>query len=262
MKLSLILALTTLASASAFAGVQERAVEYKEGSTVLEGFFARPDTKDLKPRPAVVIVHDWMGISDDTKARARQVAELGYVVLAADIYGKGTRPKDADEAAKFAEQYRGGDRALLRKRVQAAIDTLAKMKDADPKRVAIMGYCFGGTAALEAARMNAPVIGAISFHGGLSSALTKEKKNIAAKVLALHGADDTFVPPAEVAAFEAEMRAAKADWQLVSYGNAVHGFTHVNAPRKPGAPFGYDEKADKRSWEAMKDFFTEIFERK
>lgn len=242
--------------------VTESVLEYKQGDTVLEGFVARPATKDLKRRPAIVIVHAWMGITDYEKTRAKQIAsELGYVAFAADIYGKATRPKNQEEAAQFAGKYRDGDRKLLRERINAAIAEAKKRRDVDPTKVIVAGYCFGGTAALEAGRSGADVAGIVSFHGGLNTKSPDDAKKIKGKVLALHGGDDPYVPVSEVQAFEDEMRKAGVDWQLISYGGAVHSFTHFDQPMKPGAGAGYNEKADKRSWIAFKNFTEEVFNR-
>jgi dienelactone hydrolase len=180
------------------------------------------------------------------------------VAFACDIYGKGIRPTAMPDAVAQAGKYKG-DRALLRKRVNAGLETLLKQEGVDKKRVAAIGYCFGGTSVLELARSGADVSGVVSFHGGLSSPTPEDAKNIKAKVLALHGADDPNVPPAEVAAFEKEMRDAKVDWQLVAYGGAVHSFTDKSAGNDNSKGAAYNEKADRRSWEAMKDLFAEIF---
>lgn len=237
--------------------VIEKTVDYKEGDTLLEGFIAMP--KSAKPKtPIIVVVHEWMGLGSYAKARAKMLAELGYIAFAADIYGKGVRAKNMDEAAKLATLYKS-DRPLMRKRIGAAITEAIKIQNADPSKVAVIGYCFGGTVALEAARAHAPVIAAVSFHGGLSSPLASETKDLKAKILVLHGGDDPFVNADEVKGFEEEMRKAKADWQLFSYGGAVHSFTNWETPYQPGAPMGYNESADKRSWLAMKSFFDEVF---
>ncbi len=248
----------SLLSVSAFAASPvEKTVEYKEGETPLEGFAVSPAhlPKGAKT-PLVVVVHEWMGLDHYAKTRARMLAELGYVAFAADIYGKGIRATNTEEAGKLAGKYKN-DRPLMRKRIGAAIETALKLPGVDPTRVAVIGYCFGGTVALEAARAKLPIVAAVSFHGGLSAADPKETKDLRAKILVLHGADDPTVPPAEVAAFQQEMRDAKADWQFIAYGNAVHKFTNPEAPYKPGQAFGYNEKADHRSWQAMRDFFKE-----
>jgi dienelactone hydrolase len=184
------------------------------------------------------------------------LVKLGYTVFAVDIYGKGVRADNAKDASARAAKYKS-DRALLRARVNAGLDVLRKNSRVDGGRLAAMGYCFGGTTALELARSGADVRAVVSFHGGLNTPNTTDAKQIKGKVLALHGADDPFVPPAEVAAFSDEMRQAGVDWQLVSYGGAVHAFTDWNAGRDNSKGAAYNEKADLRSWEAMKVFLAE-----
>lgn len=253
---SLILCLLT--PCVALAGLVEKTVEYKDGDTVLEGFHVYDDNVDGK-RPAVMIIHQWTGLTDYEKSRARQLAELGYNVFAADIYGKGIRPKPP-ESAKYAGKYKG-DRKLYRSRLLAGLDVLKSDSQTDPEKIAAIGYCFGGTGVLELARSGADVSGVVSFHGGLSAGEAMEAKEdeIKAKVLVCHGADDPHVPPTEVATFEGEMRNANVDWQLVSYGNAVHAFTQKMAGNDPSKGVAYNETADMRSWEDMKQFFAEIF---
>ena len=239
------------------AEIVTKSVEYKEGDTTLEGFVAY-DNSVKNSRPGVLIVHQWKGLGDYEKMRAEMLANMGYVAFACDIYGKGVRPASMQEAGAQAGKYKG-DRALLRKRVKAGLETLLKQQGVDAKRVAAIGYCFGGTTALELARSGADVAGVVSFHGGLGTPTPEDAKNIKCKVLACHGADDPNVPPAEVAGFEKEMRDAKVDWQLIAYGNAVHSFTDKSAGNDNSKGAAYNEKADRRSWEAMKDLFAEIF---
>lgn len=255
MKRLLLLSLM-LSTFSLTAAIRTETVEYRDGDTVLEGCLTWDDARTA-PQPGVVIVHQWLGLGDYERRRAQMLAELGYVAFCADIYGKGVRPASPAEAGKLAGQYKS-DRPLLRRRVGAALATLKARPQCDAKKTAAMGYCFGGTTVLELARSGAETLGVVSFHGGLSSPTPDDAQRSKARVLALHGADDPFVPPAEVAAFEQEMRAGGVDWQLVSYGGAVHSFTDWNAT---GAMKGakYDEKADHRSWTAMKAFFAEIF---
>jgi dienelactone hydrolase len=164
-----------------------------------------------------------------------------------------------EEAADLASRYKA-DRALTRSRARAGLKALQANTVADTKRMAAIGYCFGGTAALELARDGADITGFVSFHGGLQTPTSDDAKNIRGKVLVLHGADDPLVPPNEVLAFEEEMRKALVDWQMVIYGGAVHSFTNPGAGDDPSRGAAYNEKADKRSWEAMKSFFQEIFE--
>src|SRR4051812_22672935 len=251
------LAVTTALSAPAQARIKTQAVEYKDGDVVLEGYLAYDDVKTFAKRPGVVIVHDWKGLRDDAKMRAEMMAKLGYIAFAADIYGKGVRPETNEEAAKLATSFKN-DRAKLRKRAEAALDELKKNKQVDPNRIVAMGYCFGGTTVLELARDGAPLAGVVSFHGGLSTPTPGDAKNIKGKVLVLTGADDPNVPPSEVQAFEDEMRKAGVDYSVTAYGGAVHSFTIKDAGNDNSKGAAYNEKADKRSWQAMKDFFAEI----
>jgi dienelactone hydrolase len=209
----------------------------------------------------VLFVHHWKGLGAYEKRRAEQLARLGYVAFAADIYGKGVRPSDPKDAAAAAGKYKN-DRPLLRKRVVAGLEALKSQPMVDTTKLAAMGYCFGGTTALELARSGADVAGVVSFHGGLATPTPQDAKNIKGKVLALHGADDPFVPPLEVAGFQEEMRRGGVDWEFVSFGGAVHSFTDSGAGSDNSKGAAYNEKADRRSWEAMKDFFAEIFGKK
>ena len=253
-----ILQTVILALACAFttrAAIHTETIEYKHGKATLEGHLAYDDAIK-EPRPAVLIVHQWKGLTDYEKKRAEMLAKLGYVAFAVDIYGKGIRPKDTAEAGAQAGKYKS-DRTLLRARVNAGLDVLRKQRFVDIKRIAAIGYCFGGTTVIELARSGADIAGVVSFHGALDSPKPEDGKNIKAKVLALHGADDPFVPTKDVAAFEDEMRNAGVDWRLIKYGGAVHSFTDWNADGSmKGAK--YDERADKRSWDDMKQFFAEI----
>jgi dienelactone hydrolase len=257
MKPLLALLLSGLCAAALHAAIKTEVIEYRQGDTVLEGFLAYDDAVTT-PRPGVLVVHQWLGLTDYEKKRATMLAELGYVAFAADIYGQGVRPPTPQEAGKEAGKYKA-DRALLRARVNAGLDRLRQFPQVAAAKVAAIGYCFGGTTVLELARGGADVTGVVSFHGGLGMPTPADPKNLRGKVLALHGADDPFVPAAEVAAFEQEMRAAKADWQLVAYGGAVHSFTDWRADGSfsPGAK--YHEAADRRSWAAMRTFFDELF---
>ncbi len=232
-------------------------VIYNHGDTMLEGYLAWDDSFPGK-RPGVLVIHDWRGVGPFVKGIADRLAGMGYVALAPDIYGKGVRPANADQAAAQAGIYRS-DRPLLRARANAGLDVLLRHELVDPARVAVMGYCFGGGAALELARSGAPMAGVISFHGNLDTPKPADTKNIRGKVLVLHGADDPNLPPAQLTAFEEEMRGAKADWQLILYGGAVHAFTNPGAGNDPAKGAAYNEKADRRSWEALKLFFGEIF---
>jgi len=256
MKKFFSLLLATACAVSASAKIVTRTIEYKQGGTILEGHLAYDDSLSGQ-RPGVLIVHQWLGVTDYEKQRAEQLAALGYVAFCADIYGKSIRPQSIKEAGNEATKYKT-DRALLRLRVNAGIAELKKNSLVDNKRVAAIGYCFGGTTVLELARSGAVLNGVVSFHGGLDSPTPADGRNIKCKVLACHGGDDPFVPAKDLAAFEDELRAANVDWQLIKYGGAVHSFTQPLAnDNPPGAK--YNERADKRSWQDMKQFFAEIF---
>lgn len=258
MKILNALFLIVAGSLAGQAQIHTELLTYKEGDTVLEGFLAY-DEALAGPRPGVLVVHQWKGLGAYEKKRSEMLAKLGYTVFAVDIYGKGVRADNPKDAAALAGKYKS-DRALLRARVRAGLEVLKKEARTDPKRVAAIGYCFGGTTVLELARSGVEVAGVVSFHGSLSTPNTDDAKKIRSKVLALHGADDPFVPSAEVTAFEEEMRKAGVDWQLVAYGGAVHSFTDWNAGNDNSKGAAYNQKADQRSWEALKLFFAEIFQ--
>jgi dienelactone hydrolase len=242
---------------SALAAIRTEVVEYKQGDTTLEGFLAYDDST-TKPRPGVLLIHDWMGVGDYAKSRAKQVAELGYVAFAADIYGKGVRPVDAKEASALAGKYKD-DRALFRERLKAGLAQLTGNKLVAPGQVAAIGYCFGGTGVLEVARSGQDVKGVVSSHGGLNTPTPGDARNVKGRVLVLHGADDPFVKPDEVAAFKKEMEDAKVKYEFVAYPGAVHSFTRPDAGNDNSKGAAYNETADKQSWAAMKKFFGEIF---
>lgn len=248
---------SALLAVSAGATVKTALVEYKQGDQVLEGFLAWDDAV-AGLRPGVLVVHEWKGLGAYARSRAEQLAQLGYVAFAADIYGKGIRPTTNDEAAKEAGKYYA-DRALLRARVNAGLEQLRKSAHVDTSRLAAIGYCFGGSTVLELARSGAAVRGIVSFHGGLMSPTPEDARNIKARVLACHGGADPYVGPEEVAGFQREMTDAGVDWQLNVYGGAVHSFTNPEAGDDPVRGAAYNANADHRSWEAMKQFFAEIF---
>lgn len=257
MRYLLLLPLLLLVSSKALAAVKTQPVEYKHGDTVLEGFLAYDDAVPGK-RPGVLVVPEWWGLGQHAKNSAQKLAEMGYVAFAVDMYGKGKLTKDPQEAMRWAGPFRT-DRQLMRDRVKAALDVLLANEHVDPAKIGAIGYCFGGTTVLELARSGADVKGVVSFHGGLSSPNPADAKNIKGRVLACHGADDPNVKPEEVAAFEKEMRDAKVDWQLNAYGNAVHSFTNPEAGNDNSKGVAYNEKAAKRSWEAMQTFFRDTF---
>jgi dienelactone hydrolase len=253
---SLLLATSLVTGANA--ALVEKAIIYQQGGATLEGFHVYDDAVAGK-RPAVLVIHQWTGLTEYEKRRSRMLAELGYNVFAADIYGQGIRPQPP-EAGKEAGKFKG-DRTLYRARLTAALDWLKADERTDKSKVAAIGYCFGGTGVLELARSGAEIAGVVSFHGGLDAAdgMAAAAGKIPAKILVLHGADDPFVPAAQVAAFQKEMTDAKADWQMDLYSGAVHAFTQKEAGNDNSKGAAYNEAADRRSWVAMQAFFAELF---
>ncbi len=252
--MSVLLSFFLLLSPLAEAKIVTRVVEYKHKDVVLEGYLAFDDAKK-GVRPGVLVIHEWTGVGPHVQKVAQKLARLGYVAFAPDIYGKGIRPQPP-QAAEISSVYKN-DRTLLRERVAAGLEELKKQKTVDTRKLAAIGYCFGGTSALELARMGADVSAFVSFHGSLTSPTPGDAKNIKGKVLVLHGADDPYVPDDEVKGFENEMRAAKVDWQLVKYSGAVHSFTNVEAGNDNSKGAAYNQSADQRSWGAMKAFLRE-----
>lgn len=232
-------------------------VEYKIGDITLQGYLAYDNSSSGK-RPGVLIIHQWKGLSDYEKMRAMQLAELGYVAFAADIYGKDIRPSDPKDAGKEAGKYYG-DLNLYRERLNAALNELKMQPLVNADNIAAIGYCFGGGGVLELARSGADIKGVVSFHGSLKTKDPADAKNIKCRVLVQHGAIDPYVPEEDVVAFKKEMEDAKVDYVLTEYAGSVHSFTMESAGTDITKGAAYNEKADKRSWEAMKIFFGEIF---
>ena len=234
---------------------QSKAVEYKDGNQVLSGISVKP-SKPLKNNPGILILPAWMGIDDHAKDSANRLANLGYNTFVADIYGVDQRPTSYNEAGEKAGYFKKNIKEY-QTRIQLALDQLIK-QGANPDEVVVMGYCFGGTGAVEAARTNMNVKGIVSFHGGLSRDLTRDIMVVKPKVLILHGADDPYESKEEIEKFQNEMRTAKADWQMVYYANAVHAFTDKSVGNDNSKGAAYNEKADKRSWQALLDFLKEV----
>lgn len=259
MKLSYILAIYMVffCATTASAEIHTQTVEYKHDDTLLEGYLAYDDVFKGK-RPGVLIVHEWTGPGPYVKRRAKEIAALGYIAFAVDMYGKGIRPVDASEASKQASIYRS-DRKLMRGRVLAGLREFEKNKFLDQSKIAAIGYCFGGGTVLELARSGADIAGVVSFHGNLDTPQPEDAKNIKARILVLHGADDPLISKEQVDVFQKEMRDARVDWQMIFYGGAVHSFTNPDSGDDPSKGAAYNRDADKRSWEAMKLFFREIF---
>ncbi len=229
-------------------------IEYRDGNTILEGYFS-PGSSDAK-KPVVMVVHDWSGKNEFACRKADQLTELGYAGFAIDMYGKGITGNTKEEKSALIQPLLA-DRKLLQSRLLAALDTARKLPGVDSKKIAAIGFCFGGLCALDLARSGADVTGVVSFHGLFNAPQPPFKNKIIAKVLTLHGYDDPMVTHKDIIAFGDEMTAAKVDWQLHMYGNTMHAFTNPQA-NDPAFGTVYNKLADARSWQAMKDFFKEI----
>lgn len=232
-------------------------VDYRSGDVTLQGYVAY-DNSFTSKRPGVLIVHQWKGLTDYEKSRARMLAELGYIAFAVDVYGKDIRPQTPGEAGKEATKYRS-DVELFRQRIIVGLNELKQQPQVDVNNIAAIGYCFGGGGVLELARSGADVKGVVSFHGSLKTPDPSNAKNIKCRVLIEHGAIDPNVPETDVIEFKKEMEDASVDYVLTEYSGAVHSFTDWNAGSDVSKGSAYNEKADKRSWDAMKKFFNEIF---
>jgi dienelactone hydrolase len=236
--------------------IKTQTIEYKDGNTTLLGFLAYDDKGPAK-KPGVLVAHDWSGIGEFACKKAENLAELGFVGFALDMFGNGMRGNTKEEKSALIRPFIQ-DRMLLQKRMLAAIDALKKIEQVKTSQMGAIGFCFGGLCVLDLARSGADVQGVVSFHGLLNAPENMTKRKIKSKVLALHGYDDPMVTPDAVMKFSDEMTEAKVDWQLNMYGNAMHAFTNPEAHDKS---FGtvYNKEADARSWIAMKDFFREVF---
>lgn len=238
--------------------MKTESLEYRDGDVTLKGFLAYDDQTSHK-QPGILVMPEAFGLGVNAKNRAERLAALGYVALAGDPYGNGFETSDLQEAIALATPLMT-DPAKFRARGRAGLDKLASLPQVDASRLAVIGYCMGGTFSLELARDGAPVKGVVSFHGNLATQSPAETGKTKGKVLVCHGAEDPFVPPDVVNAFAEEMTKAGVDWQLISYGGTVHSFTNPTAASVGNPGIAYNKSADERSWQAMRNFFAEIFE--
>ena len=246
------LLLITLMSTTIYA--QLKPVSYSDATQKLNGFSISP-TKKLANDPGILILPAWKGIDAHAKESAEKLAKMGYITFIADIYGEGNYPQNEAEAGKQAGFYKQNFKDYQR-RISLALAQLIK-SGANADNIVAIGYCFGGTGVLEAARAGLPLRGVVSFHGGLGKDAARTAELIATKVLVCHGADDPYVSKAEIDGFQQEMRDGKADWQMIYYSNAVHSFTDIHSGNDNSKGAAYNEKADKRSWEHFITFLKE-----
>jgi dienelactone hydrolase len=231
-------------------------VAYKDGDVALKGYLAFDPSVEGK-RPGVLVIHEWWGLNEYPRRRARELAQLGYMAFAADMYGKGQVADNADAAAALAGPFRT-DRELMRRRIAAALAILKADPRVDPDRVAAIGYCFGGTCVLELARSGADLAGVVSFHGGLDTPRPEKTPKPRAAILVCHGAADPHVSPQSFETFRHEMNRCGADWQLTLYGGAVHSFSNPESGSDPSKGVAYHATADKRSWDDMARFLRRV----
>jgi len=258
----LCLALCVVVSLSA--KIITKPVAYEHGGVKLEGYLAYDDAKVSvgHKAPGVLVVPEWWGLNDYAKSRAEQVARLGYVAFAADMYGAGITTGDPKKAGELAGQFYG--KPLMAERAQAGLDQLLATGLVEPAQVAAIGYCFGGSTVQALAYSGAPLAGIVSFHGGLIPVPADAAARNKAKILVCHGAVDPFVSKEDIAAFLKAMNEGKFDYQFVSYAGAVHAFTNPGADqlaKATGLPIAYNAAADRRSWAHMQVFFQELFAR-
>lgn len=233
-------------------------IDYRDGSLNLKGFLAYDETIQGK-RPGILVVHEAWGLGKHAMDRAKMLAGLGYVALAVDMFGDRRQITSLEEAMPILGDLRNNP-AKLHARAGAGLEVLKTLPQVDASKLGGIGFCFGGTTVLELARGGFDLKGVVSFHGGLETTAPAKPGAVKAKVLACTGADDPMIPPAQVVAFEEEMRNAKADWQVIAYGNTVHSFTNPDAGKVVALPgVEYNERTDKRSWAAMRTFFEEAF---
>ena len=262
MRRSLLAIGLLFASLPAFAKMQAKPVEWSVGKDRFSGYVVYDDASKAR-RPGLVMVPNWMGVNDSAVEKAKAIAGTDYVVLVADVYGKGVRPKSAGEAGKLAGGLRGEDRSTLRARIEGAVATLkaqAGKAPLDAERIGAFGFCFGGSTVLELARGGTNLAGVVSLPGGLApGAKSMTAAAVKTPVLVLNGAADKAVSDADIAAFEKEMDGARADWQFVDFAGAVHCFAEPSAGNDPTTNCAYDERAAKRAYRMMDDFFRERF---
>ena len=247
-----------LMASPAFAAMQAKQVEWKQGKQRFSGYLVYNDATTTK-RPGLMMVPDWKGVTPAAVENAKQIASAGYVVLVADVYGKGVRPKD-DKAARAQVTKLYENLPGLRARAAAALDALrdqAKNAPIDIARIGAIGFCFGGKTVLELARSGADIAGVVSFHGGLDTTMPAQSGGLKASVLVLNGADDTYVPAEQIQGFQSEMKSAGADWQFVNFSGAVHCFALESANSPPGCV--YNALAARRAYTMMNQFFYERF---
>jgi dienelactone hydrolase len=246
-----------LSGSIAHGAVVAKTVSYQENGVSLQGYLAYDNALKGK-RPGVLVVHEWWGLNEYAQKRARQLAGLGYVAFALDMYGKDKVTDHPDQAKEFMSKVTANVETW-QKRALAGLAVLKKQSITDPSRIAAIGYCFGGSTVQQLAYSGADISGIVSFHGSPIPPTESAAKHTKAKILICHGAADPFTKPEALQAYIAAMNASGLNWEMIIYGNAKHGFTNPGADKHGMAALGYNPTADRRSWDNMKQFFNEIF---
>ncbi len=245
---------------AAQAEIKGKEMEYTADGTTLRGYIAHNDAMEGK-RPGILVVHEWWGLNDYARKRAGMLAELGYTALAVDMYGGGETAAHPENAKKFSAQLRENPE-MTRKRFLAGMKALKDHPTVDDEKIAAIGYCFGGGVVLQMARAGVDMDGVVSFHGSIPTDNPPESGEVEARVLVLTGGADPFVTEEQISKFQEQMKAAGADFRVVTYPGAKHSFTNPESDkfgRKFGMPLAYNLDADQQSWKEMKDFFDRIF---
>ncbi len=238
---------------------KEENVTYTGDSTTMNGYVVYDENKE-GPRPAVIVIHEWWGLNDYAKRRARELAQLGYIAMAIDMFGNGKQADNPDSAMKLAGPFYNNPQ-MAKARFDAALAKLKTYSQVDASKIAAIGYCFGGTQVLNMANMGEELSGVVSFHGGLQ-VVTPDKTTLKAQILVCHGAADPFVPKEQVDAFRKQMDSVGAKYTFKAYEGATHAFSNPDATangQKFNLPIKYDAAADTASWKDMRDFFGTIF---
>ena len=244
-------------TASAFGAVKTEEVRYTHNGTEFVGYLAYDDSIDAK-RPGILVLHEWWGLNDYAKGRTEQLAKMGYVAFAADMYGKGQVTEHPQEAGAMATKVRENVQEW-RARASAALDVLKKQPQVDSSKLAAIGWCFGGSTALQLAYSGADLDAVVTFHAALPTPKENEAKAIKGELLVNHGYADPFVTQAAVQAFEEALAGSNAKWTVVQYANAKHSFTVKGIDSKKVEGLAYDARAERQSWRAMRGLFTEVF---
>ena len=254
--LFLIILILILSTGTALAKVVSQPLSYMHDGATLEGYLAYDDAVSGKA-PGILVVHEWWGLNDYVRSRAEELARMGYVAFALDMYGKGKSTEHPDQAAAWMKEINANMDQWL-KRAMAGLQVLKKQPQVDTARLAAIGYCFGGATVQVLAYGGADLKGVVSFHGSLIPPSAEQAGRARAKILICHGAQDPMNAPETLTTYVNAMNASSIDWQLIVYGGTRHSFTNPDADKRGMAALAYNPSADKRSWQHMTYFFNEI----